>query len=375
MQTRGEREAPTRTRASRFTSIRARHKKNKHPPGNTNPGGCPLSNPRYSPISGKPAKHRQAGKKKNERGKGTQVTTNANNNAAGAAGSSQYVTDKNGRTWKRTTFGQLQEGDMIPDENGNPTRVTVAYPTHVPQQMIEFTHKNGSFTVGGTHLLYIETDEDTALHAHRLHAARETLAPLTGNPGVRATLETTAHHGDTATSATGRRDASDTTTGAGADTPPTPGSALSFRDTCTPEELYDAVLASWNQYAHYLNRKHSGDGDGQGETTATGDTYIGDRAVSHIAATLALETHRCAAAIGPAAEDTALGYTSPDSEHTTSPVSAPQLAAQLLAVCAGGKYARQWPPICGRVITALEAERLLQEGHTLHIPNPPTNLT
>jgi len=46
-QTRGEREAPTRTRASRFTSIRARHKKNKHP--------------RYSPISGKPAKHRPEG--------------------------------------------------------------------------------------------------------------------------------------------------------------------------------------------------------------------------------------------------------------------------------------------------------------------------
>ena len=46
-QTRGEREAPTRTRASRFTSIRAKHKKNKHP--------------RYSPISGKPAKHRPEG--------------------------------------------------------------------------------------------------------------------------------------------------------------------------------------------------------------------------------------------------------------------------------------------------------------------------
>lgn len=303
--------------------------------------------------------------------------TTRDGNTTGAAGNSQYVTDRAGRTWKWTTFGQLQEGDMIPDENGNPTRVTVAYPTHIPQQMIEFTHKDGTFTVGGTHLLYVETDEDTALHAHRLTQARAALAPLTGNPGALATLETIAHHGNTTTAdTTSGHDASDTTaTGTDADTPPIPGSKLSFHDTCTPEELYDAVLASWNQYAHYLNRKHAGDGDGQGETTATGDTYLGDRAVSNIAAHLSLETHRCAHAIGPAAEDTTLGYTSPDSVRTTQPVSAPQLAAQLLAVCAGGKYALAWPPICGRVITALEAEQLLQEGHTLHIPNPPANLT
>lgn len=291
------------------------------------------------------------------------MTTNANNNAAGAAGNSQYVTDRAGRTWKWTTFGQLQEGDMIPDENGNPTRVTACYPTHTPQQMIEFTHKDGSFTVGGTHLLYVETDEDTALHAHRLTQARAALAPLMNNPGARATLETIAHHATE--SAANQNDAGKDEN---KNTPPIPGSKLSFHDTCTPEELYDAVLASWNQYAHYLNRKHAGDGDGQG------DTYLGDRAVSHIAATLALETHRCAAAIGPAAEDTTLGYTNPDSEHTTQPVSAPQLAQQLLAVCAGGKYAKKWPPICGRVITALEAERLLEQGYNLHIPNPPANL-
>lgn len=298
------------------------------------------------------------------------MTTNANNNAAGAAGNSQYVTDRAGRTWKWTTFGQLQEGDMIPDENGNPTRVTACYPTHTPQEMIEFTTPTGTFTVGGTHLLYVETDEDTALHAHRLTQARSALAPLMNNPGVAATLETIAHHGEQATTDTGAG-ANGNTTGAGADTPPIPGSALTFHDTCTPEELYDAVLASWNQYAHYLNRKHAGDGDGAGETTATGEPYLGDRAVSHIAAHLSLETHRCAAAIGPAAEDTTLGYTNPDSEHTTSPVSAPQLAQQLLAVCAGGKYARQWPTIIGRVITALEAERLLEQGYNLHIPNPP----
>ena len=303
------------------------------------------------------------------------MTANANNNAAGAAGNSQYVTDQAGRTWKWTTFGQLQEGDMIPDENGNPTRVTVAYPTHTPQEMIEFTTPTGTFTVGGTHLLTIETDEDTALHAHRLAQARATLAPLTGNPSARATLETIAHHSDTtaatATKTTNRRNASTTTTRTGAHTPPTPGSKLPFHDTCTPEELYDATLASWNQYAHYLNRKHTS--DGQGETTATGDTYLGDTRVSNIAATLALETHRCAHAIGPVAEDTTLGYTNPDSQHTTQPVSAPRLAQQLLAVCAGGKYAKKWPPICGRIITANEAEQLLQEGHTLHIPNPPKN--
>ena len=303
------------------------------------------------------------------------MTTNTNNNATGSRAASgrstsnnQYVTDKNGRTWKWTRFGDLQEGDYIPDENGNPTRVTVAYPTHTPQEMIKFTTPTGTFTVGGTHLLYLETDEDTALHAHRLTQARAALAPLMNNPGARATLETIAHHATE--SAANQNDAGKDEN---KNTPPIPGSALSFRDTCTPEELYDAVLASWNQYAHYLNRKHASDGDGQGETTATGDTYLGDRAVSHIAATLALETHRCAAAIGPAAEDTTLGYTNPDSEHTTQPVSAPQLAAQLLAVCAGGKYALAWPPIIGRVITALEAEQLLQEGHTLHIPNPPEN--
>lgn len=295
---------------------------------------------------------------------------------------SQYVTDKAGRTWKRAKFGDLKEGDMIPDENGNPTRVTVAYPTHTPQEMIEFTTSTGTFTVGGTHLLYVETGEDQALHAHRLTTARSALAPLMGNPGVKATLETIAHHGDTATA-----------TGAGADTPPIPGSALSFHDTCTPEELYDAVLASWNQYAHYLGKQQNtgaaanaetgteasdgaGDsGDGAGETTWAGEPYLGDLTVSHIAATLSLEAHRCAQAIGPLAEDTTLGYTSPDSTHTTQPVSAPQLAAQLLAVCAGGKYALAWPPIIGRVVTAREAEQLLQEGHALHIPNPPVDLT
>ena len=298
------------------------------------------------------------------------MTTHTNNTPEG-----QYVTDKAGRTWKWTTFGQLQEGDMIPDENGNPTKITAAYHTHTPNTMIEFTHENGTFTVGGTHLLYIETDEDIALHAHRLTQARAALAPLTGNPGVKATLETIAH-----------RTTNNAGDAAGADTPPTPGSKLSFRDTCTPEELYDATIASWNQYAHYLNKQQgenaaanteagagaSGDaGDGQGETTATGEPYLGDRAVSNIAATLALETHRCARAIGPLAEDTTLGYTNPDSVRTTSPVSAPQLAAQLLAVCAGSKYAKQWPPIIGQVVTALEAEQLLQEGRGLHIPNPP----
>lgn len=298
------------------------------------------------------------------------MTTHTNNTPEG-----QYVTDQSGRTWKRVKFGDLQEGDYIPDENGNPTRVTACYPTHTPQEMIEFTTPTGTFTVGGTHLLYVETDEDTALHAHRLTQARAALTPLTGNPGARATLETIAHHGNTATAdTTSGHGAGDTATGAGADTPPIPGSKLSFHDTAAPEELYDAVLASWNQYAHYLNRKHAGDGDGQGETTATGDTYLGDTQVSHIAATLALETHRCAQAIGPAAEDTTLGYTGPDSEHMTQPVSAPQLAQQLLAVAAGGKYALAWPPIIGRVITALEAEQLLGEGHNLHIPNPPANL-
>lgn len=299
------------------------------------------------------------------------MTTHTNNTPEG-----QYVTDQSGRTWKWTKFGQLQEGDYIPDENGNPTRVTAAYPTHTPNTMIEFTTPTGAFTVGGTHLLYIETGEDQALHAHRLTQARRALAPLMGNTGVKATLETIAHHGDTesAAGATSRRDVSDTTaTRTDVDTPPIPGSALAFRDTCTPEELYDATLASWNQYAHYLNRKHAG--DGTGETTATGEPYLGDNAVSDIAASLALETRRCAQAIGPLAEDTTLGYTGPDSEHTTSPVSAPQLAQQLLAVTAGGKYAQQWPPIIGRVITTNEAEQLLQEGHTLHIPNPPENLT
>lgn len=284
-----------------------------------------------------------------------------------SANSNQYVTDKAGRTWRWTKFGDLKGGDMIPDENGNPTKITVAYPTHVPQQMIEFTHKNGSFTVGGTHLLYIETDEDIALHAHRLTTARRALAPLMNNPGARATLEATARHAGTE----GMANQSGADEGENKSTPPIPGSKLSFHDTCTPEELYDATLASWNQYAHYLNRQHAGDGDGQFETTATGEPYLGDQRVSNIAATLALETHRCAAAIGPAAEDTTLGYTNPDSEHTTNPVSAPQLAAQLLAVCKGGEWAKKHPPIIGRVITALEAEQLLQEGRGLHIPNPP----
>lgn len=316
------------------------------------------------------------------------MTTHTNNTPEG-----QYVTDQSGRTWKRVKFGDLKEGDMIPDENGNPTKVTVAYPTHTPQTMIQFTHKDGTFTVGGTHLLYVETDEDQALHAHRLTTARRALAPLMNNTSVAATLETTAHHGDTTTNTTAT-DHTSTNTGGNNDTPPIPGSKLSFRDTCTPEELYDAVLASWDQYAHYLNKQQNtgaatpaetgedtdrdgaGDSsDGAGETTATGEPYLGDQQVSHIAATLSLETHRCAAAIGPLAEDTTLGYTSPDSEHMTQPVSAPQLAAQLLAVTVGGEYARQWPPIIGRVITALEAEQLLNEGHTLHIPNPPTSLT
>lgn len=316
----------------------------------------------------------------------TRTNNTRDGNATGAAGSSQYVTDRAGRTWKWTKFGDLQEGDMIPDENGNPTKVTVAYPTHTPQTMIEFTHKDGSFTVGGTHLLYVETDEDQALHAHRLTTARSLLAPLMNNPGVKATLETIAH-----------RTANNAGDAAGADTPPIPGSALSFRDTCTPEELYDAVLASWNQYAHYLNKQRGtgtgantpagtgedADRDGVGsagednrcELTATGEPYLGDNTVSNIAAHLSLETHRCARSIGPVAEDTTLGYTNPDSQHMTQPVSAPQLAAQLLAVCKGGEWAKKHPPIIGRVITALEAEQLLSEGRGLHIPNPPASLT
>lgn len=284
---------------------------------------------------------------------------------------SQYVTDQSGRTWKWTKFGRLQEGDMIPDENGNPTKITAAYPTHTPQTMIQFTHKDGTFTVGGTHLLYVETDEDQALHSHRLTVARRVLAPLMNNPGVAATLETTARHGDTTTNATAT-DHTGTNTGGNNDAPPIPGSNLTFHDTCTPEELYDAVLASWNQYAHYLNRQHNN--DGQSETTATGEPYLGDNAISNIAAHLSLETHRCAHAIGPLAEDTTLGYTNPDSQHMTQPVSAPQLAAQLLAVCKGGEWAKKHPPIIGRVITALEAEQLLGEGHNLHIPNPPASL-
>ena len=314
--------------------------------------------------------------------------TRANNTATGNVSTNnnnQYVTDRAGRTWKWTTFGQLQEGDMIPDENGNPTRVTACYPTHTPQTMTEFTTPTGTFTVGGTHLLYVETGEDQALHAHRLTTARSALAPLTGNPGVKATLETIARHGN-AESAANHGGADDIE-----NTPPIPGSALSFHDTCTPEELYDAVFASWGQYAHYLGKQQNtgaaanteededairdGASDSKGEPTATGEPYLGDQQVSHIAAHLSLETHRCAAAIGPLAEDTTLGYTSPDSTHTTQPVSAPQLAAQLLAVCAGGKYALAWPPIIGRVVTAREAEQLLQEGHALHIPNPPVDLT
>lgn len=201
------------------------------------------------------------------------MTTNANNNTAGAAGSSQYVTDQSGRTWKRVKFGDLQEGDYIPNENGNPTRVTATYPTHTPHTMIEFTTPTGTFTVGGTHLLYVETDEDIALHAHRLTTARSALAPLTGNPGVKATLETIARGGST-----GNADDAANQDGT-ASAPPIPGSALTFHDTCTPEELYDATLASWNQYAHYLNRQH--ENDGQGETTATGEPYLGDTQVSH----------------------------------------------------------------------------------------------
>lgn len=314
--------------------------------------------------------------------------------AQGTHRTSEYVTDKTGRTWKRIKFGDLREGYYIPDENGNPTRITVAYPTHTPQTMIEFTTPTGTFTVGGTHLLYIETGEDQALHAHRLATARNTLAPLMNNPGVKATLETIAHHADTE-SATNQNGAdmgeNAVSADGGASAPPIPGSALTFRDTCTPEELYDATLASWDQYAHYLNKQQdtgpatpaetgenagkdskSDDGsDGAGETTTTGEPYLGDTQVSDIAATIALETHRCARSIGPLAEDTTLGYTGPDSEHTTQPVSATQLAQQLLAVCKGGEWAKKHPPIIGRVITALEAEQLLSEGHTLHIPNPP----
>ena len=307
---------------------------------------------------------RNANTPKTNKKKQGNTMTRANNTPEG-----QYVTDKNGRTWKWTTFGQLQEGDMIPDENGNPTRITVAYPTHTPQEMIQFTHKDGTFTVGGTHLRYVETDEDQALHAHRLTQARTTLAPLMNDPSVTATLQATANHtNDTNTTVA---DHTSTNTGANFDAPPIPGSNLTFHDTATPEELYDAVLASWNQYAHYLNRKRAGDSDGQSETTATGEPYLGDNTISNIAAHLSLETHRCAHAIGPAAEDTTLGYTNPDSEHMTQPVSARHLAQQLLAVCKGGEHARQWPPIIGRVITALEAEQLLGEGRGLHIPNPP----
>lgn len=89
------------------------------------------------------------------------------------------VVDAAGRVWRVSRFGDLKAGDRIPDERGEPVVVSRVYGEHVPESAYEFqTSLNGargSFTAGGNHLFYVETDVDRDYHRTRVRRARRAL--------------------------------------------------------------------------------------------------------------------------------------------------------------------------------------------------------
>ena len=89
------------------------------------------------------------------------------------------VVDAAGRVWRVSRFGDLKAGDRIPDERGEPVVVSRVHGEHVPESAYEFqTSLNGargSFTAGGNHLFYVETDVDRDYHRTRVRRARRAL--------------------------------------------------------------------------------------------------------------------------------------------------------------------------------------------------------
>ena len=77
-------------------------------------------------------------------------------------------------------FGEVEVGDYVFDEHGNPVRVSSVNERHVPKRMFVVEDKDGNaIKVSGTHLWYVVTDYDLEHHHARLQQAKKVLAPLT----------------------------------------------------------------------------------------------------------------------------------------------------------------------------------------------------
>lgn len=73
-------------------------------------------------------------------------------------------------------FGDLREGDVIDGPHG-PVTVTKAYEEHIPETMFRLTFEDGSSVdASGSHLWYVESASDRAVHLLRLKNSRATLA-------------------------------------------------------------------------------------------------------------------------------------------------------------------------------------------------------
>lgn len=66
-------------------------------------------------------------------------------------------------------FGDLKEGDIIPNEAGNEVTVSRVYDEHIPERMYQIELENGSvINASGNHLWYIEPTADIQSHRARL---------------------------------------------------------------------------------------------------------------------------------------------------------------------------------------------------------------
>lgn len=78
-----------------------------------------------------------------------------------------------------TTFGELQESDWVIGSSGEPVMITKAYDLHIPNRMFEIQMDNGVIIeASGSHLWYVETNEDYSHHKSRIKKASKTFRGL-----------------------------------------------------------------------------------------------------------------------------------------------------------------------------------------------------
>ena len=76
-------------------------------------------------------------------------------------------------------FGELKPGDFILDEDNNPVEVLSVTEKHIPDRMFKVGDGQGNtIKVSGTHMWYVVTDIDRAMHVERVKEAKKVLAPL-----------------------------------------------------------------------------------------------------------------------------------------------------------------------------------------------------